>query len=174
MVETTHLKWKLRVVFNASRLTSAKQSLNDFLQTGPALKNELGLVLLNWRRYRIVFTAVMVKMFRQILVHPDDRDLQRTIWRPKPGVSPAEYRLKPVTYGTACALYLAIRTFRHAGTQFPLGAAFKITFMWMISFMGLMTTLQQKRREINLLSCYANNSMLTAPVLGRFITRIRR
>ncbi|XP_043478500.1 uncharacterized protein LOC122508897 [Leptopilina heterotoma] len=65
-------------------------------------------------------------MFRQILVHPEDRDLQRILWRSTPEKPIEEYRLCTVTYGTACAPYLAIRTLKQLsideGAQFPLGA----------------------------------------------------
>ncbi|XP_051175592.1 uncharacterized protein LOC127290821 [Leptopilina boulardi] len=124
--QTNNLDWKLRVVFNASRLTSQKKCLNDFLHAGPALQNDIGLILLNWRRHKVVFTADIVKMFRQILVHPEDRDLQRILWRSTPEKPIEEYRLCTVTYGTACAPYLAIRTLQQLsideGAQFPLGA----------------------------------------------------
>ncbi|XP_051167791.1 uncharacterized protein LOC127285698 [Leptopilina boulardi] len=124
--QSNNLDWKLRVVFNASRLTSQKKCLNDFLHAGPALQNDIGLILLNWRRHRVVFTADIVKMFRQILVHPEDRDLQRILWRSTPEKPIEEYRLCTVTYGTACAPHLAIRTLQQLsideGAQFPLGA----------------------------------------------------
>lgn len=47
---------------------------------GQNLLPSLADVLLRWRRHRFVL-ATDVEMFRQILIHPDDRDLQRIIWR---------------------------------------------------------------------------------------------
>ncbi|XP_043463826.1 uncharacterized protein LOC122499504, partial [Leptopilina heterotoma] len=126
VVQETSLNWKLRVVFDASRSTREGHSLNSYLFTGPPLQTDLSLVLLNWRRYRFVFTADIVKMFRQILVRPDDQDFQRIVWTPKDAVEPVDYRLNTVTYGTACAPYLAIRTLAQVahdeGQRFPLGA----------------------------------------------------
>ncbi|XP_043466366.1 uncharacterized protein LOC122501154 [Leptopilina heterotoma] len=91
--QINNLDWKLRVVFNASRLTSLKLCLNDFLHAGPALQKDIGLILLNWR---------------------------------SPESPIDEYRLCTVTYGTACAPYLAIRTLKQLvideGALFPLGA----------------------------------------------------
>ncbi|XP_011870295.1 PREDICTED: uncharacterized protein LOC105563346, partial [Vollenhovia emeryi] len=70
--------------------------------------------------------ADIEKMYRQILIHPDDRDWQRILWRPTPDEAVQEYRLNTVTYGLACAPFLAIRTLRQLaedeGPQFPLGA----------------------------------------------------
>ncbi|XP_029157225.1 uncharacterized protein LOC114929725 [Nylanderia fulva] len=103
---------KVRVVFNASSVTSNGFTLNDCLLVGPKLQNDLGGVLLNWRFYRYVYLADIEKMFRQILVHPDDVDYQRIVWRPNPQSPVLSYRLLTVTYGTASAPYLAIRV-RH-------------------------------------------------------------
>ncbi|XP_058789097.1 uncharacterized protein LOC131663048 [Phymastichus coffea] len=70
---------KIRVVFDASRRTREQFRLNDFLRAGPALQGDLALILLNWRRYRYVFTADIVKMFRQIRIAPEDQDLHRIL-----------------------------------------------------------------------------------------------
>ncbi|XP_046142527.1 uncharacterized protein LOC123987999 [Osmia bicornis bicornis] len=126
VVQSTPSKWKIRVVFDASRKTREGQCLNDFLLPGPALQRDLSLILLNWRRYRFVFTADVVKMFRQICVARVDQDLQRIVWAPSSSETPVEYRLTTVTYGTACAPYLAIRTLLQLAedekSRFPLGA----------------------------------------------------
>lgn len=50
------------------------------------------------------------KMFRQINIAPEDRDMQRIVWRSKPEDEISEYQLNTVTYGTASATYLAVRT----------------------------------------------------------------
>ncbi|KAJ3619053.1 hypothetical protein MTP99_005841 [Tenebrio molitor] len=101
---------KLRVVFDATRSNTAGCSLNASLLTGPSLLVDLSLLLLRWRNYRYVFTSDIVKMFRQILVHPDDQDLQRILWNSRKPGSAIDFRLQTVTYGTACAPFLAIRT----------------------------------------------------------------
>ncbi|XP_046141661.1 uncharacterized protein LOC123987780 [Osmia bicornis bicornis] len=126
VVQSTPSNWKIRVVFDASRKTREGQCLNDFLLAGPALQRDLSLILLNWRRYRFVFTADVVKMFRQIRVSRGDQDFQRIVWAPSSSETPVEYRLTTVTYGTACAPYLAIRTLLQLAEEershFPLGA----------------------------------------------------
>ncbi|XP_058810637.1 uncharacterized protein LOC131675615 [Phymastichus coffea] len=127
VVSGTAEKPKIRVVFDASRRTRDKHCLNEFLMPGPALQSELPLILLNWRRYKYAFTADIVKMFRQIQVAPEDQDLQRILWSPQLGKPAVDYRLRTVTYGTACAPYLAMRTLSQLAsnerTRFPLGAA---------------------------------------------------
>ncbi|UYV76795.1 PARVA [Cordylochernes scorpioides] len=52
----------------------------------------------------------ITKMYRQILVHPEDTLYQRIIWRDESGQGLKEYELKTLTYGTSCAPFLAIRT----------------------------------------------------------------
>ncbi|XP_071577170.1 uncharacterized protein [Temnothorax nylanderi] len=72
---------KLRVVFNGSQRTSSGESLNDHLFAGANLLPALADVLLRWRRHRYVMITDIEKMYRQISVHPEDRDHQRILWR---------------------------------------------------------------------------------------------
>ena len=126
VVQQTIGEPKIRVVFDGSRRTSHLRSLNDHLLAGPPLQRDLTLILTNWRRYVYAFTADIVKMFRQIWVHPRDRDLQRIWWAPLHQTEPIEYRLTIVTYGTACAPFDAMRTLEQLandeGNRFLLGA----------------------------------------------------
>lgn len=48
-------------------------SINDILHTGPKLQNNLAVVLMRWRFFRIVFCADIEMMYRQINI--DDRDV---------------------------------------------------------------------------------------------------
>jgi len=47
-------------------------------------------------------------MYRQILVHPSDRNFQRIFWFNSSG-QPCPYQLTTVTYGLNCASFLALR-----------------------------------------------------------------
>ena len=60
--------------------TSNGRSLNDVQHTGPNLLPALADLLLRWRRHTIAFVADVEKMYRQIVIHPDDRDYQRILW----------------------------------------------------------------------------------------------
>ncbi|XP_076397821.1 uncharacterized protein LOC143266093 [Megachile rotundata] len=116
---------KLRVVFNGSARTSTGISLNSCLFAGPNLMSSLPDIILRWRRHRYAFVADIEKMYRQIVVHPDDRDLQRILWELNGTVS--EFQLNTVTYGTACAPFLAVRVLHQLANdeeeKFPAGAA---------------------------------------------------
>lgn len=100
---------KLRVVFNASSKSNNGTSLNDHLMVGPKLQQDISAIILRWRQFCYVYTADIEKMFRQILVHPEDIDFQRILWRPSHAPTVQHYRLLTVTYGMAPAPYLAMR-----------------------------------------------------------------
>ncbi|XP_076382080.1 uncharacterized protein LOC143260479 [Megalopta genalis] len=114
---------RVRVVFNATSPTSNGLSLNDQLLTGRKLQRDIFSVLLRWRVPRFALKADIEKMFRQIRVHEEDADLQRILWRRGPDQEPREFRLTTVTYGTACAPYLAqrvlLRLAEDEGAHFP-------------------------------------------------------
>ncbi|XP_076284633.1 uncharacterized protein LOC143211095 [Lasioglossum baleicum] len=115
---------KIRVVFNGSHSTRSGASLNDCLHTGPKLQVDLADVILRWRRFRFAFSADVEKMYRQIRVHNDDQIFQRILWRRDPSLPVQEHALTTVTYGLACAPFLAIRCMHQLtndeGDKFPL------------------------------------------------------
>ena len=59
---------------------------------------------------RYVIAADMVKMYRQVLIHPDDRNFQCIIWRNPINRELKTYRMTTVTYGTTSAAFLAVRS----------------------------------------------------------------
>ncbi|XP_033212179.1 uncharacterized protein LOC117169781 [Belonocnema kinseyi] len=115
---TTHL----RVVFNASSITSAGSSLNSHLHIGPKLLTDLVSIILRWGMPHFVFVADVEKMFRQIKVNPRDCDYQRILKHLPEGKLEA-WRLINVTYRTSCAPHLANRVIkqlaRYGGFHFP-------------------------------------------------------
>ncbi|XP_018394146.1 PREDICTED: uncharacterized protein LOC108772967 [Cyphomyrmex costatus] len=115
---------KIRVVFNGSAKILEGSSLNDSLLPGPNLLPALSDVISRWRCHRFVVSTDIEKMYRQIRVHPEDRNLQRILWTENG--QPLEFRLNTVTYGLACTPYLAIRVLRQLadddGKEFPLAA----------------------------------------------------
>ncbi|XP_063543206.1 uncharacterized protein LOC134751689 isoform X1 [Cydia strobilella] len=109
VLRLSSLTTKLRVVFNASARTSTGVTLNDIQYVGPTIQDDLIAILLRFRQYRFVYTADVEKMYRRIVVHPDDRYLQQIIWRKDPSEPLCVYKLNTVTYGTASAPFLAVR-----------------------------------------------------------------
>ncbi|XP_053968541.1 uncharacterized protein LOC128869972 [Anastrepha ludens] len=91
---------KLRVVFDASSRTSTQVALNETLMVGPIIQEELFSTLLRFRLHKYAMTADITKMYRQILVHEDDRNFQLIVWRQDPSEHLQIFRLNTVTYGT--------------------------------------------------------------------------
>ncbi|XP_067209942.1 uncharacterized protein [Linepithema humile] len=112
VIRADNITTKLRVVFDASAKTTLGTSLNDKLIPGPNLQKELFDIILRFRTYEYVVTADVTMMYRQIMVNPLDRALQRILWRKNPKEPVTLFELNTVTYGTACAPYLAIRCLR--------------------------------------------------------------
>ncbi|GFW82125.1 integrase catalytic domain-containing protein [Trichonephila clavipes] len=65
-------------------------------------------------------------MYRQILINPDQQDLQRIIWKHGLDAEILTYRLKTVTYGLSNAPFLAVRTLQQLAKdeklRFPLAS----------------------------------------------------
>lgn len=101
---------KLRVVFDASAKDSDLQSLNDNILNGPRLQPELLDHLLRFRLFKVAFTSDVAKMYRQILVNPNDRRFQLILWRTEPTSELKTFALNTVTFGTTSAPYLAVKT----------------------------------------------------------------
>ncbi|XP_071648512.1 uncharacterized protein [Temnothorax longispinosus] len=99
---------KLRVVFNASSKTTSGISLNDTLMKGPNLQDSIINIMLRFRLHAVAITTDLRKMYRQVLVHEDDRDYQRILWRFSPIDPVDDYWLNTVTYGQTSASHQAI------------------------------------------------------------------
>lgn len=118
---------KFRVVFNASAKTTTGVSLNETQMVGEKLQRDLFLTLMNFRKFKYGIIGDIEKMYRQILVHPDDRQYQKILWRSSERDPIKVYQLKTVTYGQACAPHCAIRALvqcaRDNEEEHPTGAS---------------------------------------------------
>ncbi|XP_045501144.1 uncharacterized protein LOC123698533 [Colias croceus] len=103
---------KTRVVFDASCKGSNNISLNDELLPGPVLQEDLRNIIMRWRTHKICFVSDIQKMYRMIWMNRNDVDYQRIVWRNDPTENIQDMRLLTVTFGTASAPYLAVRTLK--------------------------------------------------------------
>ena len=103
---------KLRTVFNASARDFNKISLNDLLHTGANLLPNISELLLHWMTYRYVFVSDIKQMFRQILIHIDNRKYQQVLCRFITNDEISGYSLNTVTYGVASSPFLANRVMK--------------------------------------------------------------
>ncbi|XP_015606511.1 uncharacterized protein LOC107273145 [Cephus cinctus] len=89
---------KLRVVFEASSSTTSGKSLNDILIVGPVIQRELMDIVTRFRQHEYLLIADITKMYRQVSVNPEDRDLQRIFWRNDVNAPPTKRKLRASSF----------------------------------------------------------------------------
>ena len=94
---------------------------------GPTVQQDLMSILMRFHFFAYVITADIIKMYRQILVHPSQMCLQRILWRDANLVNVDTYELITVTYGTTSVSFLTTRYLKYLveqhARQFTRGSA---------------------------------------------------
>lgn len=125
----------LRVVFNASSVTSTGESLNSLQMNGGVIQEDLFSILLRFRIHKYALTADIKKMFRMIAIDESQRDLLRIVWKHNFEDPVKKYKLTTVTYGTTSAPYLATRSLKQLaiddGKDYPLAAEVLLSDVYM-------------------------------------------
>jgi len=98
---------KLRVVYDASAVTTSGMSLNDNLHPGPILQQDLPGIVLRFRLHTIVFTADVKQMFRQINITPEHRQYQQLLYRFSLEEPVSEFEMTTVAFGQRSSPFLA-------------------------------------------------------------------
>lgn len=101
---------KLRVVFNASQNTSNNVSLNDTLAIGNGHQRDMFSIVLSWRMHKYAIVSDIEKMYRQVWLNDEQCKFQKIVWRENKNDPIQDFMLRTITYGTANAPYLALRT----------------------------------------------------------------
>ena len=102
---------KVRAVFDASARSSNSVSFNDTLLPGPNLYPPLPD---RFRRHSIGMTADISKMFREILLNPDEKDMHRFLMRSTNGYI-LDCRMNRLTFGVKCSPFLATQVLHTLG-----------------------------------------------------------
>ncbi|XP_045483078.1 uncharacterized protein LOC123688551, partial [Harmonia axyridis] len=143
------LTTKCRVVFDGSAATSTGVSLNNVLMVGPQLQDTLFSITLRFRKHNVVITADIEKMFRQVLIKEEHRDLQRILWRFSAEQSVETYKLNTITYGTGPASYLAVRCLQQlahdCNEQYPEASRVILKDFYMDDLLSGAQTVEQAR-----------------------------
>lgn len=117
---------KIRVVFNASAMTTNNNSLNSILHNGPKLHNNIVDIIFRLRFDRFVFLCDIKQMFTHIMVSEADQNFQLIFWRDDERKPVETYKLTSVTFGLASSPYLANRVIKQLiideGHHHPLAA----------------------------------------------------
>lgn len=72
---------KQRTVFDASAKSSNGYSLNNRCLNGPTIQPELIDTFMRWRLHKVALVADIEKMYRQILIAPEDRRFHKIVYR---------------------------------------------------------------------------------------------
>ena len=122
-----------RVVFDGSSVCQG-ESLNQKLHTGPKLQPDLVKLLLCFRKGKFTLTADIKKMFNNIRMMEEDRDLLRFLYRSDKNSAPKIYRFTRVIFGLNPSPFQSIHTVqehsRRMQIQFPLAAEVVLSFMY--------------------------------------------
>ena len=98
---------KLRVVFDASAKSKTSYSLNDQLLPGPCSYPHVTSVLNKFRQHRVGLSADISKMFREVVLHPSERDYHRFLVQDKDTSQVKVCRMLHLTFGVTSSPFLA-------------------------------------------------------------------
>ena len=112
----------IRVVYDCScQMSNNHPSLNDCLEVGPSLVNDLCSILLRFRVHKFGFTTDIEKAFLHVKLQEDDRDFTCFFWLSTPENPESEfdvYRFKVVLFGSASSPFMLNATVRlHLSNQ---------------------------------------------------------
>lgn len=96
-------------VFDASATTDNGVSINDLQLVGPTVQEDLLAIMIRFGFHPYIICAYIEKMYRQVLVNPKQRALQRILWRSNDDEPIQTFELKMFIYGTASAPILATK-----------------------------------------------------------------
>ncbi len=140
---------KQRTVFDGSAKTSTGVSLNDTLLVGATVQTDLYTLLLRFRYNVIALKADIAKMYRQFLVHEDDRNYQMIVWREDTTQPLQHYQLNTVTYGTASAPFCATRCLNQLAmnekSKYPTASAELLSSCYVDDYLGTSESVEKAK-----------------------------
>ena len=106
---------KVRAVFDAIAKSTSQISLNDQLAVGPTIQPTLEQTLLRFRTYAVAVSGDISKMYREVVLAPEERSFHRFAaptdpWR--------EFQMNRVTFGVTASPYLAVKTLQQVARDF--------------------------------------------------------
>ena len=110
----------LRIVYDCSFKKGEQPSLNDCLQPGPPLLNDLTGILLRFRLHKYAITTDIEKAFLQVNLDQADRDATRFYWLSNIDDPESEfivYRFKSVMFGATSSPFILNATLNKHLTQ---------------------------------------------------------
>ena len=140
VLKETSSTTKVRAVFDASARTTSHYSLNDILAVGPTLHPTIDKILLRFRLYPVALSSDIAKMYREVLLHPEDQPYHKYIWRASTEQPWKEYQMTRVTFGVAASPYLAVKTLQQVaadhGEEHPTAQWHVLNSFYVDDFLG--------------------------------------
>ena len=105
----------IRVVYDCSFKTRDNPSLNNCLQSGPCLLNDMTSVMIRFRMHTYAITADIEKAFLHIGLHETDQEYTKFLWLTDPNDpdSPFDvYKFKAILFGATCSPFILNATIR--------------------------------------------------------------
>ncbi|XP_074648976.1 uncharacterized protein LOC141904297 [Tubulanus polymorphus] len=99
----------LRIVFDCSCKSGHEPSLNDCLETGPSLLNDLASIIIRFRLHKFAISADIEKAFLQIGLDSNDRKFTKFLWlsdQSNPESELKAYQFRSVLFGAVCNPYI--------------------------------------------------------------------
>ena len=82
------------------------------MYSGPILQPDIIKLILGWRKDKFVVTGDIQKMYRQMLIHQNDRTYAKLLLRKSQNDEIKTFQLKTVTFGLNYAPLQAIHTLK--------------------------------------------------------------
>ena len=112
-----HPTTPVRIVNNASKPGRNGLSLNSCQDEGPNLLPEIPKVLVSWRRYRVALIADISKMFLQLKLANDQKDLHRFLFRFSTDELVQIWRYTVVLFGARSSPFIAGAAVKHHASR---------------------------------------------------------
>jgi hypothetical protein len=156
----------VRPVCNASSKSETGVALNEALCVGPVVQPESFDILLRFREKPYVLMGDLSKMYRNIWVDPTQRHLLTILWRENPETDPIKtYEMTTVTFGTACASFLATRVLLEIANQseerFPIASRLIKNSIYVDDFLAGFRSIEEARNILSQLRLIFASSGMT-------------
>lgn len=114
---------KTHVISDTSSKNTTGSLLNDALKVSPVVQYQDLMSIVRFRTFAYVLMIDIIKMYRQVLIHPTQTRLQRILWHSDFSLNDT-YELN--TYDTSSALFLVIKCLKDLAerfsSKFPIGS----------------------------------------------------
>lgn len=99
----------LRLVYRCNSKVGRNPSLNDCLEPGITLLNDLGGILMRFRLFHIAIMADIEKAFLHVALAMEDREFTKFLWLAEPTEPDSdfiEYRFASILFGATCSPFI--------------------------------------------------------------------